>query len=156
MVRTMLSRVVCWTTLLSLAVVFATAEQGVLRADGPVKKAMAKEPAASRGTTIKLPRQTNNVRRLTRFKRICPKIAKLQAELKALREERDEKIAAVLTPEQKKQLEEAKARQSGKGEAEGGKTGRSIRPNTSRRAAPANLAGANAAKPLGCALPRRG
>lgn len=111
MVRTMLSRVVCWTTLLSLAVVFATSEQGVLRADGPVKKAMAKRAR-------RLPRYYDQVaptdEQREKIDKIqeeyAPKIAKLQAELKALRQERDEKIAAVLTPEQKKQLEEAKTK----------------------------------------------
>ena len=34
----------------------------------------------------------------------------LQAQIRALKKERDEKIAAVLTPEQKKQLEDAKAK----------------------------------------------
>ena len=38
-----------------------------------------------------------------------PKIDALQKQLDALKKERDDKIAAVLTPEQKKQLEDAAA-----------------------------------------------
>ena len=39
-----------------------------------------------------------------------PKIAALQKQLKALKKERDEKISAVLTAEQRKQVEEAAAK----------------------------------------------
>ncbi len=111
MVRTTVGRLVCWMTLVSLAVVFATVEQPVLCADGPVKKALAK-----RGHRLPkyydqvatTPEQQEAIQKIQ--DEYDPKIADLEAKLKALRKERNEKIAAVLTPEQKKQIEDAKAK----------------------------------------------
>jgi Spy/CpxP family protein refolding chaperone len=111
MLRTMVGRLVCWTTLVSAAIVFATIEQPVLRADGPVKKAMAK-----RGRRA-LPAHYAHVVTDEQREKILkiqdeydPQIAELKAKIKALTRERDDKITAVLTPEQKKQVEEAKAK----------------------------------------------
>jgi Spy/CpxP family protein refolding chaperone len=106
----MLGRLVCWTTLVSLAVVFATVEQPVLRADGPVKKALAKRARRARSydqiTTTD--EQREKIRKIE--EQYDPKIADLRAQIRALIKERDEKVAAVLTPEQKKQLEDVKAK----------------------------------------------
>ena len=112
MLRTIAGRVVGWTALVSLAGVLTTVEQPVLSADGPVKKAMAK-----RGRRL-LPKYydqvTTTAEQQAAIQKIQdeydPKIEALQTQLKALQKERTEKIAAVLTPEQRKQIESAKAK----------------------------------------------
>jgi Spy/CpxP family protein refolding chaperone len=111
MLRTMVGRLVCWTTLVSLAVVFATVEQPVLRADGPVKKAMAKRGRRAlpkHYAQVVTDEQREKIHKIQ--DEYDPQIAELKAKLKALTKERDDKIAAVLTPEQKKQIDEAKAK----------------------------------------------
>jgi Spy/CpxP family protein refolding chaperone len=109
MVRTTVGRLVCWMTLVSLAVVFATVEQPVLRADGPVKKALAKRGRRlpkyyDQITTT--PEQQKAIQKIQ--DEYDPKIDELDAKLKALKKERKDKIDAVLTPAQKKQIEDAK------------------------------------------------
>jgi hypothetical protein len=109
MLRTMAGRLVCWTALFSLVVIFVTPAQPILRADGPVKKTLAK-----RG---RLPAHYAKVVTDEQREKIygiqaeyAPKITALETQLKALKAERDEKIKAVLTPQQQKQVEEAKAK----------------------------------------------
>jgi Spy/CpxP family protein refolding chaperone len=110
MARTMLGRLACWTTLVSLAVVFATVEQPVVRADGPVKKALAKRTRRARfyDQVATTDEQREKIRKIE--EEYDPKIAALQAQIRALQKERNAKITAVLTPEQKKQIEDAKAK----------------------------------------------
>ena len=109
MKRTIASRLVCWMALISLAVVFAAAEQPVLGAEGkaPVKKVLGR-----RGR--RLPpyyAQVVNEKQREEIAKIQeeyqPKIDSLQKQLDALKNELNEKISAVLTAEQKKQVEEA-------------------------------------------------
>jgi Spy/CpxP family protein refolding chaperone len=110
MLRTTIGRLACRTTLVTLAVALATVEQPVLRADGPVKKAMAKR---GRRLPAHYAHVVTDAQRETIYKiqeAYQPKIDALQSQLNALKTERDEKIKAVLTPEQRKQVEEAAAK----------------------------------------------
>jgi hypothetical protein len=109
MTRTIAGRLVCWMALISLAVVFATTEQPVLGADGktPVKKLFSRKgrhlpPYYAQVVNDK---QREEIAKIQ--EEYQPKIDALQSQLDALKKERKEKIAAVLTPEQKKQVEEA-------------------------------------------------
>ncbi len=118
MVWTMARRLACWTTLLSIAVAFAAVERPALSADGkaPIKKKLGKGHRLpfyyadvindkQRGEIYKIQEEYQ------------PKIAALKAQLEALEKERNEKIAAVLTPGQKKQIEEAAAKAKEKRQA---------------------------------------
>ncbi len=112
MVRTMASRLACWTALLSMAVAFAALQRPALSADG---KSPAKKMLGRKGhhlppyyTDVIDDKQREEIYKIQ--DEYQPKIAALEAQLKALRKEQSEKIAAVLTPEQKKQIEEAAAK----------------------------------------------
>jgi Spy/CpxP family protein refolding chaperone len=109
MLRTISRRLVCWTALISLAVVLGAGEQPLLGAEGsaPVKRAFGRKGR-------RLPAHDSQVVNEQQREKIYkiqedyqPKIEALQKQLEALKKERDEKIAAVLTAEQKKQVEEA-------------------------------------------------
>jgi uncharacterized membrane protein YhiD involved in acid resistance len=116
MMRTIANGLVCWMALVSLAVVFATAEQTVLGAEGkaPVKRMLGRKGR-------RLPpyyAQVVNEKQREEISKIQdeyqPKIEALQNQLNALKKERNEKISAVLTVEQKKQVEEAAAKAKAK------------------------------------------
>lgn len=109
--RTKQFRLACWMMLACLAVPLATFEQPVVRADGDALNA-----AAKRGRHV-LPKHYAKVVTEAQREKIYaiqdqydPKIDALAAQLKALKAQRDEKIKAVLTPEQQKQVEEATAK----------------------------------------------
>jgi Fe2+ transport system protein B len=112
MLRTIATRLGCWITLIALVVVFAAVERPVLGAEdnAPVKKVAGKKGR-------RLPRYYAEV--ITEKQRgeiykiedeYQPKIEALQKQLDTLRKERDEKISALLTAEQKKQIEAATAK----------------------------------------------
>jgi hypothetical protein len=111
MVRTMASRFVCWTIVLTMAIAFAVVERPALSADGkaPVKKSQGKghhlPPYYADVVDAKQREQIYKVQ-----EEYQPKIAALEAQLKALRKEQSEKIAAVLTPDQLKRVEAAEAK----------------------------------------------
>ena len=109
MKRTIATRLVCWMTLMSLAVVFIAVEQPILGAEGkaPLKKILGRK---GRRLPAHYAQVVNEKQREEIYKiedEYQPKIEALQKQLDALKKERDEKISAVLTAEQKKQLEEA-------------------------------------------------
>ena len=109
MMRTIATRLVCWMMLMSLAVVFCAVEQPALGAEG---KATLKKVLGRKGRRLPAhyAQVVNEKQREEIYKiedEYQPKIEALQKQLDALRKERDEKISAVLTAEQKKQLEEA-------------------------------------------------
>ena len=111
MERTFARRVLCWVSLASLAIVFAVVEQPtLLGADTPVKKALSKRRSRlpAHYAQVVTEQQREKISQIQEEYR--PKIEALNAQLKALKKEQDDKIAAVLTPEQKKQIEEAAAK----------------------------------------------
>jgi Spy/CpxP family protein refolding chaperone len=109
MKQTQGSRLACWATAIMLAVAFSTAERPVWGAEGkaPAKKLLGKKGRRlpAHYTSVVNEKQRDEIYKIQ--EEYQPKIDALESELKALREERDEKISAVLTPEQKKQVEEA-------------------------------------------------
>ena len=119
MMRKVTSRIAFWALLVSISAVLISVDTPAL-ADGPVKKVLKKE-RASRGH---LPKYYANVVTEEQKEKILkiqeeykPKIEALQEQLKALKKERDDKISAVLSEEQKKKIEDAKAKAKEKGDA---------------------------------------
>jgi Spy/CpxP family protein refolding chaperone len=101
----------CWMMLVCLPVLYATFEQPAVRADGDAMNA-----ADKRGRHV-LPKYYAKVITEAQRAKIYaiqdqydPKIDALAAQLKALKAQRDEKVKAVLTPEQQKQVEDATAK----------------------------------------------
>jgi hypothetical protein len=112
MMRMIATRLACWMTLVSLAAALAVVEHPAVGAEG---KAAVKKPAGRKGH--RLPAhygQVVNEKQREEIYRIedeyQPKIEALQKQLDALKKARDEKISALLTAEQKKQIEEAAAK----------------------------------------------
>ena len=108
------TRIALWTTLGSLGIVLAYLASPTVGED----KAAAAKPAAVK--EVKTPRRlpsffkevVDQKQRETIYKiqeEYGPKIADLRAQLEALTKQRDEKIAAVLTPEQLKKIEDLRA-----------------------------------------------
>ena len=110
MMRTLAHRILCLATLASLAIALAAVEQPALGADTPVKKMLSKRvrrlPAYY--TPVVTAEQREKIYKIQ--EEYQAKISPLEMQLKDLRKERDEKIAAMLTAEQKKQVEEAAAK----------------------------------------------
>jgi hypothetical protein len=114
MVRSFARLSLCSAMLVSLTVTFAAIEQPALGADAPVKKVLSKR---GRG---RLPANyapvVNEEQRQKIYKlqeEYQPKIEALETKLKAMKKERDDKIASVLTAEQKKQITEATGKTKG-------------------------------------------
>ena len=112
MLRSILSPFASGVVLLSLAVAFTAVDRSAMGADA-VKSVLSKKPRA-RG---RLPAHYDQVVTDEQREKIYdiqgeykPKIDALDAQLKALRAERDEKIAALLSAEQKKMVAEAAAK----------------------------------------------
>ena len=110
MARTYASRVLCWAVFVSLALAAAT-ERPARAADAPVEKTVRK------GVGGRLPnyyrmvvdeQQRQEIYRIQAEYRT--RIKELETRLKALKKERDQRIVNVLSPEQKKRVEEAAAR----------------------------------------------
>ncbi len=119
MVRLISTRVLLWAIVTSLAVVLVAAGRPAVgqQEESGAKPAAAKEktqkPKKSRG---RLPAYYGKVvdkkQRQAIYeiqKEYRPKIAALKAQLAAITKERNEKIAAVLTPEQQERIEALKA-----------------------------------------------
>ena len=110
MMRTIAVRLVCWMTLVSLAIVFATPEQPVLGAEGKtvVKKILGRKGRhlPAHYSQVITEKQREEIYKIE--DEYQPKIEALQKQLDALKKERDEKISVLLTPEQKKQVEQIK------------------------------------------------
>jgi len=110
------TRIALWTTLFSLAIALAyLASPAVVGQE----KAAAPQPAAAKQANKPRGRLPSFYKELVDQKQreaiykiqqeYAAKIADLQAQLEAVTTERDEKIAAVLTPEQHKKLEALRA-----------------------------------------------
>jgi len=115
MKRRLSSRTAIWSVLAAAAIVLAT---GVPPAPGQDSDAPAKAAPAEKAKKFKgrLPAYYGTVvddkQRQAIYdiqEEYAPKIAELKAQLEALMKERDEKVEAVLTPEQLQKIEEAKA-----------------------------------------------
>jgi hypothetical protein len=115
MIRSCLHRVVLWTTLALLAVAWAGAGHPVAGQDSEqdAKPAAAQKAKKFRG---RLPahfgRVVSQQQRQAIYKiqeEYWPKISALKEQLAALTNERDEKVRALLTPEQAKKIDELKA-----------------------------------------------
>jgi hypothetical protein len=121
MLRTISSRLVSWTALVSLAVVLGAGEQPVLGGEGsvPVKRAFGRKGRRlpAHYSQVVNEQQRENIYKIQ--EEYQPKIEALQKQLEALKKERDEKIAAVLTAEQKKQVEEAATKAKGDRKSKG-------------------------------------
>lgn len=108
MTRTVVGRMLCWTMLASLAVVFMAADSSVLAQQGPVKKAMTKRWHRLPANTAKITTEAQKAAIYKIQEEYGPKIAALESQLEALKAERKAKINAILTAEQQKQVEDAK------------------------------------------------
>ena len=127
MVRTFSLRILLWGTLASLGIVLAGTDRPAVGQDTKpeVDKAEA-EPAAPakakkfRGRLPNYYRQVVDEKQRQTIYQIqeeyASKIAALRAQLAAVTKERDEKVAAVLTPEQLKKVEELAAEAKAKRE----------------------------------------
>ena len=132
MVRAVALRIVRWAMLASMAVVLTTAPQAALSAEAmpAVKKAVAKRKE-SRGrlpahyAPVVTEEQKEKIYKIQ--EEYKPKIDAARTQLDALVKEQKEKIAAVLTTDQKKKIEEAAAKAKEKGE----------KPETEKPATPA-------------------
>jgi Spy/CpxP family protein refolding chaperone len=113
--RPVSTKIVLWTTLASLAIVLACLARPTIGQDeGKASQpAAAKTAKKSRGRLPNFYRQVVDPQQRETIYKIqaeyAPKIAELQAQLEKLIKERDEKIAAVLTPEQRKRVEDLNA-----------------------------------------------
>jgi Spy/CpxP family protein refolding chaperone len=100
-----------WMAIVCLAAMLATVEQPVVGADGAAQGA-----AAKRGRHVlpkhyaKVVTEAQRAKIYTIQDEYDPKIDALAAQLKALKAQREEKIKAVLTPEQQKEVDEAAAK----------------------------------------------
>jgi TolA-binding protein len=116
MVRTFVSRVLCWATLVSVAVALLAATQPAAAADATVKKMSKRrggrlsakyEPFVSQEQRDKIDKIQEQFK--PRMEVLESQIKALKTQQKALEKERDQEIAAILTPEQKKQVADAAA-----------------------------------------------
>jgi hypothetical protein len=112
------TRIALWTTLVTLGIVLAYLASPTVGEDkaAAAKPAAAKEAKEANKPRGRLPNFYRDVvdqkQRETIYKiqeEYGPKIADLRAQLEALTKQRDEKIAAVLTPEQLKKIEDLRA-----------------------------------------------
>ncbi len=111
MIRTAVARLACWIALVSLAGSLPIVERPVLGAEGkpPVKKLSRRgHRLPAHYAKVVNDKQRQEIYRIK--DEYQPKIEALQNQLNALKKERDKRIAALLTAEQKKQIEEAVAK----------------------------------------------
>ncbi len=144
-----LERIVLWTglvvlgsSLIALGMPARAAEEG---SAAPAAAAKAEAPPAAAKKTAKerqpagrlpnfYPKIVTEEQREKIFaiqKQYAAKIDPLRRELEKITRERDEAIEALLTPEQKKQLEDLKAAAKAKRDAKGSRSGRSGRSSRS-------------------------
>jgi hypothetical protein len=99
----------------SLAIVLAILARPTIGQDkeAAAKPAVAKKAKPFRGRLPNYYGQVVNQKQRQAIYKVqrefAPKIAELQAQLEALKKQRDEKVAAVLTPQQLKKVEELNA-----------------------------------------------
>ena len=110
MARTYASRVLCWAVFVSLALAAAT-ERPARAADARTEKTVPKGVGGRLPNYYKMvvdEQQRQEIYRIQAEYRT--RIKELETRLKALKKERDQRIVNVLSPEQKKRVEEAAAR----------------------------------------------
>jgi hypothetical protein len=110
MQQTFASRARRWATLIALFSALVVVEQPwSLGADAPVKKILSKKRGRLPAYYAPVVTEEQREKIYQIQEEYRPKIAALNAQLKALKKEQDDKIAALLTPAQKKQVAEAAA-----------------------------------------------
>jgi hypothetical protein len=109
----MTGRLACWTTLTLLGIASLMVAQAATGGEGktPVKKLSGRKGhrLPSHYGAVVDEKQREEIYKIQ--DEYQPKIDILENQLKALKKERDDKISAVLTAEQKKKLDEATAKQ---------------------------------------------
>jgi hypothetical protein len=130
--RKMSIRPVCWMVFVSLAVALVPAAQ---TASGAEDKPSVRKVLGRKGR--RLPpyySQVVNEKQREEISKIQaeyqPKIEALQDQLDAMKKERDDKISAVLTPEQKRQVEEAAIKAKAKKKSKGQTSTTSVKETT--------------------------
>ena len=108
-----MGRWICWTMLASLMLVFAPADSTVLLAQGPLKRAVVKRWHRLPAYYAPVVTEEQRAAIYKIQEEYGPKIAALKEQIAALKAERNEKIQAVLTPEQQQQVKEAKKKRQG-------------------------------------------
>jgi Spy/CpxP family protein refolding chaperone len=111
MMQNIANRVLCWAILASFAVALAAVRQPALAADtqGPVNEVLSKKGKGPRGrlpahyAAVVNQQQREEIYKIQEEYRA--QIELLETQLKDLKKKRDEKIQAVLTPEQKQQVD---------------------------------------------------
>jgi len=128
--------------LLSLAVAFAAVERPSLGAEGKVmKKVRAKGRLPNYYDQVVTDEQREKIYAIQ--EEYKAKIDPLEEQVKALKKEQDAKIAAVLSPEQKKKVDEAAVKAK---EAAGVRAKEKAAESTEKATAPPVPAGTNPAK----------
>ena len=131
--RLVSTRIALCTMLASLAIVLACLDRPTTGQD---KEAAAKPVAAKKAKKFqgRLPNFYRQVvdqkQRQTIYKiqaEYAPRIADLKAQLDALTKERDQKVAAVLTPEQRKRVEDLNAAAKAKREQKKKKAAKNVK-----------------------------
>jgi hypothetical protein len=115
MKRTMTGQLACWTTLILLGITSATLEPFAFAAEAqkPTKKlAKRVRRLPPRYAAVVDEKQREEIYKIQ--EEYQPKIELIENQLKALKKERDQKIAAVLTAEQRKQVEETTTKEKHK------------------------------------------
>lgn len=109
MARLFTGRALSWAILASLAVAWAAVGQSALGADTSARRAIKKwRRLPNHYSKVVTEAQREKIYKIK--KEYYPKIEELESKLKAIKKERNEKIAAVLTPEQQKKVEEASSK----------------------------------------------
>jgi hypothetical protein len=117
------TRIALWTAFASLAIALAYLASPTVGEDKAVagKPAAAKEAKKPRGRLPSFFKEVVNQKQRETIYKIQaeyePKIANLKAQLEELTKQRDERIAAVLAPEQLKKIEDLRAAAKTKREA---------------------------------------
>jgi hypothetical protein len=112
MLRTISTRLASWIILVSLAVVLGAVEQSATAAEGPapVKKILGRKGRRLPAHYAQVVDEQQREKIYKIQEEYQPKIDALQKQIDALKKERDDKISALLTADQKKQVEEAKTK----------------------------------------------
>jgi hypothetical protein len=112
MKRLNMRQLVGWVMPIAFMTGFLMVDRHVWAADGkaPIKKILSKKGnrLPAHYASVVNEKQREAIYKIQ--EEYQPKIESLQKQLKALKKQRDEKISAVLTAEQKKQVEEAAAK----------------------------------------------
>lgn len=118
MKRTIMGQLPCWTTLIFLGIMSAIVEPSTIGAEAqtPTKKSVKRvRRLPPRYAAVVDEEQRAEIYKIQ--EEYQPKIELIENQLKALKKERDEKIAAVLTAEQRKKVAETTTKEKHKSKA---------------------------------------